>query len=632
MANYSLVSNAVFQPFSYQELSAPLDRQEAYHEKLAEEYDKMSSQADVLEAMGWNDKDRNSDAYRMFKAYSDNLRAEADNLYRNGLNADSRMRLSHLRQNYNSTIVPIQNAWTKREAEAQMQLKAQMADPTLMFSREARNSTIQDYLNNPTGGFVTISGKNIAAQVGTAAQNIAKIIRTDPNGKLATQLRNLDPYTYEALTRKGLTPEEIADWKNHPALKNIVDNVMVANGVTRENLGDKYDSIYNQSLGYAGMGTWQAIGDQSVTYKDNWGTQQDRKLADEIALEKIKHQNAIDLAQKKGEISSGDGLMADVFNRQAGELPLAVADGDIDKAVSNAAAAFGWSKANNSRGYYPGKMTISPKSLASSTSDGIYYVKDFNVDLFKRDGSVKRWTEFSKDVENSIPKNLSKEYRTRIMRQARKDFDAAVNTAKNIGLNPSKGYTKIDVERALEGLRTSGSAGYVNGYNWNHKNGDWSSTAQGLNVREIKSTDHEGKATFDTAPYTLGDLLDTGKDTKINTKGQDVHAFITNLNGQQGVIFTVGKRKFFASAESMAHANSNARQAFSYLSEADKRIKESKRKGISDAEKFTLETEANNFTNTALSLLETAFAMPNSSPRNEVVNSLTPTQSGRIGK
>ena len=48
MANYSLTVNNTFQPFTYQELAAPLDREELYHEKLAEEYDKLSSQADVF--------------------------------------------------------------------------------------------------------------------------------------------------------------------------------------------------------------------------------------------------------------------------------------------------------------------------------------------------------------------------------------------------------------------------------------------------------------------------------------------------------------------------------------------------------------------------------------------------------
>ena len=61
MPNYSLVANSTFQPFTYQELMMPVERQNQYFEKLAEEYDKMSSQADVLEAMGSSDLDKNSE-------------------------------------------------------------------------------------------------------------------------------------------------------------------------------------------------------------------------------------------------------------------------------------------------------------------------------------------------------------------------------------------------------------------------------------------------------------------------------------------------------------------------------------------------------------------------------------------
>ena len=116
MANFSLVANSTFQPFSYQELAAPIIHQQQYLENLNEQYDKMSSQADVLEAMGKNDRDKGSGTYERYKSYSDSLREEADNLYRYGLQADSRMRLSDLRRRYSQEIVPIQNAWNKRES------------------------------------------------------------------------------------------------------------------------------------------------------------------------------------------------------------------------------------------------------------------------------------------------------------------------------------------------------------------------------------------------------------------------------------------------------------------------------------------------------------------------------------
>ena len=77
MPNYSIVIDSTFKPFTYQELTAPLDRAEAYHEKLAQEYDTLSSQADILEAMGKDDRDKESGAYNRYKAYSDSLRKEA---------------------------------------------------------------------------------------------------------------------------------------------------------------------------------------------------------------------------------------------------------------------------------------------------------------------------------------------------------------------------------------------------------------------------------------------------------------------------------------------------------------------------------------------------------------------------
>ena len=164
MPNYSLVSNAVFQPFSYQELLAPVMHQQQVQDQLAEQYEKLSSQADILEAMGANDRD--SKAYRNFKNYSDNLRTEADNLYRNGLNSESRLRLSELKRRYNSEIVPIQNAWNKREEEAQMQMKASLSNPMIRFTRDASRTSLDQYLANPSGGYGVINLANIASQMG----------------------------------------------------------------------------------------------------------------------------------------------------------------------------------------------------------------------------------------------------------------------------------------------------------------------------------------------------------------------------------------------------------------------------------------------------------------------------------
>ncbi len=266
MANYSLVINSQFQPFSYQELTAPLDRQELYQEKINEEYDKLSSQADILEAMGQNDRDKNSGTYQRYKAYSDALRQEADELYRFGLNSESRQRLSNLRRRYNSEIVPIQNAWTKREKEADDQMKAQLQNPSLMFTRDARNSTLDHYINNPTGGYGVINGANITAQMAGMAKNLAKQVR---EGKK----ENIDAYTYNYIEKYGLDENIIRNWQDSPTLKSMFEQVMKANGVTPEALEGSANAqnILSQSTNYAEMGMWNAMGEDKSHIQENYG-------------------------------------------------------------------------------------------------------------------------------------------------------------------------------------------------------------------------------------------------------------------------------------------------------------------------------------------------------------------------
>ena len=283
MANYSLVVNSTFQPFSYQELAAPLDREELYQEKMAEEYDKLSTQADVLEAMGANDKDKSSGAYNRYKAYSDALRKEADALYKFGLNTESRQRLTDLRRRYNTDIVPIQNAWSKREKEADDQMKAQLQNPSLMFTRDARTTTLDDYVRNPTGGYGVINGANITAQMAGMAKNLAKQVRSGNR-------QNIDAYTYNYIEKYGLDENLIRNWQDSPTLSAMYKQVMESNGVTPEALNgsSNMQSIIDKSTGYAEMGMWNAMGEDKSHIVEDYGARLEAQAAKEIAVAQAK--------------------------------------------------------------------------------------------------------------------------------------------------------------------------------------------------------------------------------------------------------------------------------------------------------------------------------------------------------
>ena len=298
MPNYSLVIDSTFKPFTYQELAAPLDRAELYHEKLAQEYDNLSKQADVLEAMGKNDRDVNSKSYSQYKAYSDSLRDEADNLYRFGLNTESRQRLSNLRRRYNTEIVPIQNAWNKREEEAKMQLSATMQNPSIMFTRDADKTTLDEYIANPMGGYGVISGANITAQMSQMAKNLAKQVR-------GHRKEGIDDLTYNYISEHGLTEDMIRDWRNYPTLKRMFEQVMQANGVTPEALEGSMNAqnIVAKSTNYAEMGMWDAMGEDKEQFIVDKAKEMAMQEAKERRMENLRHGHAMAQirAQKAGD-------------------------------------------------------------------------------------------------------------------------------------------------------------------------------------------------------------------------------------------------------------------------------------------------------------------------------------------
>lgn len=307
MPNYVVVNNAQFNPFTYQELTAPLDRMEAYHEKLAQEYDNLSSQADILEAMGNDDRDKNSGVYGRYKAYSDSLRKEADNLYRYGLNVESRRRLSDLRRRYNTEIVPIQNAWNKREEEAKAQQAAMLSNPMIRFSRKAADTPLESYINNPQGGYDVVNLENVYKQMSGMAKNLSKLKR---EGKLEA----IDPYTNMLVTDYGIDPNLLYDWQadpsKSPVLTSMMQKAFEASGLNSEAFKSNPD-IMREALGMAQMGAWEAVGESKQQAVENYGSRLGAQMQKELAV-----------AQAKTALSSGSGSNGYTFSDSIYELPM----------------------------------------------------------------------------------------------------------------------------------------------------------------------------------------------------------------------------------------------------------------------------------------------------------------------
>lgn len=278
MPNYSLVLDTKFKPFSYQEMLAPVMAATQAHQALEAEYGDLATKASVWERMANEQTD--PEAYRMYKAYSEDLENMANQLARSGLDPKSRSNMLNMKSRYSSEILPIEAAYKRREELAAEQRKAIAANPTLMYQRYANQMSLDDFIKNPSLDYgAQYSGALLTQQVAQAAGNLAKEINT-PDGrrkirKLLTDSGQWLPYQYEAVLQRGFTREDVdkairGDADANPILTGIVDGVLQSSGIQ----GWRDISTWNKARYFANQGLYSAIGTTEFSnITDSYGSQ-----------------------------------------------------------------------------------------------------------------------------------------------------------------------------------------------------------------------------------------------------------------------------------------------------------------------------------------------------------------------
>lgn len=281
MANYSLVINSQFKPFSYQEMLAPTLMATQAHQELENQYGELATKASVWEEMANEQTDPY--AYKMYKTYANDLEEQAGQLAREGLNAASRRDMLNMRARYSKEITPIEQAYTARQKQAEEQQKALLQDPTLMLSRRAATTSLDDYIRNPQLAYEAYSGKLITAQAASAASALAKEMQEKPR-KWRSILGNS---YYETMMQKGFSSQAvlqaIQDNPNAaPQLTRIVEDAINSSGV--RNWGDQ--ATIARAIDYARQGLWSAVGETQYQTLDNWRAKMAEQEAMQIRAEK----------------------------------------------------------------------------------------------------------------------------------------------------------------------------------------------------------------------------------------------------------------------------------------------------------------------------------------------------------
>lgn len=282
MANYSLVVNSKFQPFSFDRYLQPYQIYGQNYKEIEEQYTDLSTKAGIWDGLANEQTDPNT--YKMYKTYANDLENQASQLASEGLNAVSRKNMLNMRARYSKEIIPIEQAYKARTEEAAEQYKGRAAG--MVYEGDAATASLDRYLNNPSIRFNQANSQEGFKRVATTASALSKGLRDYRNGK------RLDPYVKTWLQEHGYKDTDVA--------KAINDIQRLINGDTDVDTNGVLNSILQDELNVSGVGKWsnkaavmdyfsrvapalyQAVGQTRVSPYEDYGA----KLSAQEAMQK----------------------------------------------------------------------------------------------------------------------------------------------------------------------------------------------------------------------------------------------------------------------------------------------------------------------------------------------------------
>ena len=282
MPRFIQTKSSHFEPFSYEQLVAPITRLQDVHDETQNAYDQLSMDTKALEQYLSSDNDKDIRAKELYNDYLEKLNTLQDNLWTNGVTAQTRRDLSAARASYAGNIVRLQKAIQDRQNRSKEYWDYRHSNPTAIMGEDPGKSDLDSYLNDANFGsnWFSYSGKDFTQEVAADAKSRAKELLNNYNERTDVQK---DPRLIGYLTRivqKGYTGEEVqrAGDAAYKAIINddysYLDNLSGAEGILANVLISHINSsgargkVSNEELSrlfeYGRTGLSGAIGDTDV--------------------------------------------------------------------------------------------------------------------------------------------------------------------------------------------------------------------------------------------------------------------------------------------------------------------------------------------------------------------------------
>lgn len=287
MANYSLVVNSKFQPFSFDRYLQPYQIYGQNYKEIEEQYTDLSTKAGIWDDLANEQTDPHT--YKMYKTYANDLENQASQLASEGLNAVSRKNMLNMRARYSKEIIPIEQAYNQRSKLAEEQRKLRAANPSIMFDRDFSSISLDDLLDNPELSYTSVSGDDLYKKGKEAAISASSRMMNVSPALQGQYWKIRQGYGADAANKFLLNQSNI------PELKDAINRIVSQSGVTKENLsraidytisgimsGISYNESYQANRGYIDPAERERLAlarEQFEWSKDRW---EDERLGAEL--------------------------------------------------------------------------------------------------------------------------------------------------------------------------------------------------------------------------------------------------------------------------------------------------------------------------------------------------------------
>lgn len=289
-----------FQPFTMQEMLVPFTAYKDAYEKMEEDYTELSKNASDFDYLS-KTLPEGSKARQIYEGYANDLKAQADDLAKNGLGMGNRRSLLNMKRRYSGEIGRLRKADEALKQEQALRRQMSAKDPSMMYADEILN--IDSYLDGNTPNLYGISGTELYTK-GAAAGKAASSRVFSAGDKGST----LGGYYRDYVQSMGYTPEQLRQFGDQiandfaarvsvlPELQQAANQILEANGVNENLTGNNLRKAQQQVI--------RGIIDGAV-YTESHNPQRD--LGVMTAVEKaadVRAKEAATRAQQQLELSA----------------------------------------------------------------------------------------------------------------------------------------------------------------------------------------------------------------------------------------------------------------------------------------------------------------------------------------